>query len=210
MRTLIILCTLACLVATCVVSMNGCTRTNPQIFAADTARVEFRIREGEALDSLRLFEAEFTTGDRTARFAIAFVPPADSGKMLAVRAALVARPGSDARELLRALAQLHDDSLRTAPATRLTRLDIDAVVLGQRLSHARGEDVIAGQFTSQPPDDWLVLKLFLDTPDGATTSRLGEPAEIYVALNLSEARGWFLTKDTEYWPELNQVLATVL
>src|SRR5882672_8059158 len=44
----------------------------------------------------------------------------------------------------------------------------------------------------------------------ATTDKLGEPAELFLALNPVAGRGWFLTKDPEYWPELNRVLATVL
>jgi len=92
----------------------------------------------------------------------------------------------------------------------LQRLDITAAVLGQSLSHGPGKDVLAGEFTSQPAGDWIVLKLFLDTPDGATTDKLGEPAELFLALNPVAGRGWFLAKDPEYWPELNRVLATVL
>jgi len=160
---------------------------------------------------MRLFEAEYAANGAAAGFAIAFRPPeAGASTMPVVRAAVLSRRGSDARSLLAALARLHGGSLTRNTPRRLSRIDITAAVLGQSLSHGAGADVIAGEFSTQPAGDWLVLKLFLDTPDGATTERIGEPAELFVALNASGRRGWFLVKDPEYWPELNRVLATVL
>ena len=176
-----------------------------------TDRVEFRVREAQSSDSMRLFEAEYATGGTVARFAFTFraLPPA-SGDISFIKLALLSRPASDATTLLGALPRLHGGSLSPNKARRLLRLDITAGLLGQSLSHGRGKDVIAGEFSTDPRGDWLVLKLFLDTPDGATTARIGEPAEMFVALNPAAGRGWFLAKDREYWPELNRVLATVL
>jgi len=174
-------------------------------------RVEFRIKEARSADSLRVFEAEYLGDSTVARFAIAFRPiPKSSGELSFLKVAVLSRPNSNSRDLLRALARIHDSSARSTKPGRLQRLDITAAVLGQSLSHGPGKDVLAGEFTSQPAGDWIVLKLFLDTPDGATTDKLGEPAELFLALNPVAGRGWFLTKDPEYWPELNRVLATVL
>jgi hypothetical protein len=174
-------------------------------------RVEFRIREAPSSDSTRVFEAEYSEAGTVARFAFTFraLPPTSSDISF-IKLALLSRPGSDASALLGALARLHSGSLSKKKPPRLLRLDISAGVLGQSLSHGPGKDVIAGEFSTNPRGDWLVLKLFLDTPDGATTDKIGEPAEIFVALNPSAGRGWFLPKDPEYWPELNRVLAMVL
>jgi len=174
-------------------------------------RVEFRETERRPSESMRIFEAEYAANGATARFALGFrAPKSGATDMAVVKAAILSRPGSDARSLLAALARLHGGSLVRSTARRLPRIDITAAVLGQSLSPGAGADVIAGGFSTKPPGDWLVLKLFLDTPDGATTEKIGEPAEIFVALNPSAGRGWFLAKDPEYWPELNRVLATVL
>jgi len=174
-------------------------------------RVEFQIKEMRSADSMRFFDAEYSSGGAVARFVLTFrATPPTSGNMPVVKAALMARPGSDARGLLASLAQLHGGSLSRETPRRLRRLDITAAVLGQFLSHGPGSNTIAGEFSEQPRGDWLVLKLFLDTPDGATTTKIGEPAEIFVALNPVAGRGWFLVKDPEYWPELNRVLAAVL
>jgi hypothetical protein len=160
---------------------------------------------------MRVFEAEYSAAGSVARFALAFrAPTPASGDMPVIRAALLARPSSNARELLAALARLHAGSVGREKPRRLPRLDITAAVLGQSLSHGPGTDVIAGEFATHPAGDWLVLKLFLDTPDGATTATIGEPAEIFVALDPVAGRGWFLLKDPEYWPELNRILAAVL
>jgi hypothetical protein len=173
--------------------------------------VEFRVKETAAQNATRHFDAEYSAGGAVARFAVEFrMPGAGSGDMPVVRAAIIAHPGSDCRALLQALARLHSGSVaRTAPR-RLRRIDITAGILGQSLSHGPGANVIAGEFSTRPRGDWLVLKLFLDTPDGATTAKIGEPAELFVAINPVEGRGWFLVKDPEYWPEVNRVLATVL
>lgn len=176
----------------------------------DDGRIEFRITEAQVVDSMRLFEAEYARGDTVARFALALRIPAPSEEMAIVKAALLARTGSDARALLGALARLHEGKVSRKAARRLPRIDITAAVLGQALSHGKGENIIAGEFTTAPSGEWLVLKLFLDTPDGATTDKIGEPAEIFVALDPVGGRGWFLVKDPEYWPELNRVFATIL
>jgi hypothetical protein len=174
-------------------------------------RVEFRVRETRATDSMRVFEAEYPVDRPIARFAISFRSFAqESSDMPVVKAALMARPGSDARGLLQALARLHGGQARSTSGRRLAQIDVTAAVLGQGLSHGPGTNVIAGEFTDQPKGDWLVLKLFLDTADGATTEKIGEPAELFVALNGVTGEGWFLVKDPEYWPELNRVLALVL
>ena len=174
-------------------------------------RVEFRVSEPQSPDSLRLLEAEYSAGGRVARFAFTFhALPLASSDISFIRVGLLSRPSSDPSALLAALAHLHGGSLNSKKPPRLSRLDITAGVLGQSLSHGPGKDVIAGEFSTDPRGDWLVLKLFLDTPDGATTAKIGEPAEIFVALNPAAGRGWFLAKDPEYWPELNRVLATVL
>jgi len=182
---------------------------SPHLQAND--RVEFRVKEARSSDSIRLFEAEYSAGGAIARFAFTFraLPPA-CDDISFVKLAILSRPGSDASRLLGALAQLHGDSVIAKKPVRLLRLDITAGVLGQSLSHGSGKDVIAGEFSTAPRGDWVVLKLFLDTPDGATTDKIGEPAEIFLALNPAAGRGWFLAKDPEYWPELNRVLATVL
>jgi hypothetical protein len=173
--------------------------------------VEFRVKEISSQGATRLFEAEYAAARAVARFGIEFrVPGAGSGDMPVVRAAIIAHSGSDCRPLLQALARLHSGSVAPIAPRRLQRIDITAGILGQSLSHGPGTNVIAGEFSTQPRGDWLVLKLFLDTPDGATTAKIGEPAELFVAINPVQGRGWFLVKDPEYWPELNRVLAAVL
>src|SRR5437762_1048939 len=145
--------------------------------APQADRVEFRVRETRSPDSMRLFEAEYSTGGAVARFALSIRDTPASGTMPVVRAALVARPGSDARGLVRALAHLHGGSLSSDTPRSIRRLDITAAILGQSLSHGPGTNTIAGEFSEQPRGDWLVLKRFLDTPDEATTQKIGEPAE---------------------------------
>src|SRR5512143_871203 len=64
-------------------------------------RVEFRAREAQSTDSLRLFEAEYSAGGKVARFAFTFhaLPPASSDISF-IEVGLLSRPGSDPSVLL--------------------------------------------------------------------------------------------------------------
>jgi len=173
--------------------------------------VEFRIIETRGSDSLWMFEAEYSRSGAAARFAIAFKPiPASAQEISFQKLALIARPGSNATTLLRALADIHGGTVSQKATRRLPRLDVVAGFLGQALGHDTRRPTVAGEFSSKPAGPWLVFKLFLDTPDGATTEQIGEPAELYLALDRAGGRGMFVVKDPEYWPELNRVLASVL
>ena len=93
-------------------------------------------------------------------------------------------PGTMLSDLSRCL------GLRTAPTagSPVDELRCDMSFMGSRLTRGTGPDMLAGSFTSSPPGDWIVGKVFFSDGEG----------EVYLAVNPVERRGEFLAKDPEY------------
>ena len=167
------------------------------------ALVEFSATERPSADaSLRTWEARFVGRSGTAHFDIVVevraAPAAEA--FSSTRGSFRARDDSRPGDLLRALARAHHGSRRAKATGRVRAVSFEAALLGLALSRRRGPDVVAGEFTSNPPGPWIVAKIFLPPED----------AEIFVALNTSAGVGLFVPKDDEYWPDLEPVLASVL
>jgi hypothetical protein len=88
--------------------------------------------------------------------------------------------------------------LRTVPTAGapLNELRCDMSFMGSRLTRGAGPDMVAGSFTTLPPGDWIVGKVFFADGEG----------EVFLAVNPVERRGEFLSKD----PELSEAVAREL
>jgi hypothetical protein len=93
-------------------------------------------------------------------------------------------PGTMLSDLSRCL------GLGAVPAARspVDELRCDMSFMGSRLTRGAGPDMVAGSFTSSPPGDWIVGKVFFADGDG----------EVFLAVNPAERRGEFLAKDPEF------------
>jgi hypothetical protein len=82
--------------------------------------------------------------------------------------------------------------LQNVPAagTPVNTLTCSATFMGSHLTRGDGPDVIAGAFTTSPPGEWVVAKLFFSDGQG----------EVFLAVNPATARGEFLAKDPELSP----------
>jgi hypothetical protein len=93
-------------------------------------------------------------------------------------------PGTMLSDLSRCL------GLRAVPAagSPVGELRCDMSFMGSRLTRGAGPEMVAGSFTSSPPGDWIVGKVFFADGDG----------EVFLAVNPAERRGEFLAKDPEF------------
>lgn len=175
------------------------------------AIVEFQIvemkparREGV---SMRVWDATYPSISGTAHFEIAIElrDPMHGEQFASTRGVLTAREDSRPEALLSALARAHSASrsLRAigAPSkTRAREVELVTSILGMGVTRGPGSYVLAGEFTTDKPGPWIVVKLFLPAED----------AEIYVALDPSAGKGLFMTRDEECWPDLEPLLESVL
>ena len=95
--------------------------------------------------------------------------------------------GSTAGAFVSDLARALGLSQVPSPNAPANEVECDASFMGSHLSRGSGPDVIAGSFTTTPPGDWIVAKVFFADGDG----------EVFLALNPVIGRGEFLLKDPE-------------
>jgi hypothetical protein len=108
--------------------------------------------------------------------------------------------GSESGELLSALAAAHKRHLLKLNSVNQNTMEVPIAVLGTKLSRGQGTDVLAGEFTSNPPGTWIATKLSL--ADGE--------AEVYLNINPTDAVAEFSPKDDEYGDRVVQELSKVL
>jgi hypothetical protein len=96
-------------------------------------------------------------------------------------------PNANGSGLLRDLAGALGLSEVPSVGTPLDELTCDVSFMGSHLTRGSGPDVLAGSFTSRPPGDWIVGKVFFADGEG----------EVFLAVNPVLRRGEFLAKDPE-------------
>jgi hypothetical protein len=115
-------------------------------------------------------------------------------------ASLVRRPRADCGLFLKALAP-HLGFKRKLPAPRpVDTLVASVAVLGTNQSRTAKSPQVAGGFSTQPPGNWIVTKLFL--ADGA--------GEVFLNLNPVDQVGEFSVKDEGYATIVVTELAKIL
>jgi hypothetical protein len=164
-----------------------------------------REKEGERLTWL----ATANRGENSAKFRIEFVlkSPKSSGDFISTHGALI-REDSDCNWFLEELRQLLAAKNSNKKVPPETRLEFDAVILGQnqsRLLDSRSDDgfVTAGGFTSKPCGHWITSKVFV--ADGQ-----GEFGEFFLNLNPFAGLGEFSIKDEDYGDVVIQELSKIL
>ena len=149
---------------------------------------------------VQLYDCTYVAGGKTARFRLEFkqtrpmssdIPVAPGeGKFLAVA-------DSDNSVLLEDLKKALDARHMPGRSPRIPELAFDAVVLGEKQSRS------TSGFSSQPPGDWMLIKLFF--PKGR-----GDEAEVFLNFNPVLGKGEFSIKDSDYGDYLLREFAKVL
>jgi hypothetical protein len=136
---------------------------------------------------MRAWTARYVTGTAVDEFAIEMRIAEPVAPSPFAQGSIVFRrmPGSTGAALLRDLSRALGLPEEPTPGSPLDELRCDASFMGSRLTRGDGPDTIAGSFTTTPPGDWIVAKVFFS--DGA--------GEVFLAVNPVSGRGEFLRKD---------------
>jgi len=174
--------------------------------------VEFEIVELKPVQRdggrpMRVWDVKYPSASGTAHFKIAMelAEPESDMDFPSTRGVLTACEDSRPDGLLAALASAHNAS-RSVRAEgeggtpRVREVAFEPAMFGSTLTRGRGERILAGEFTSDRPGPWILVKIFFEA----------EGAEIYLALNSSEGKGLFMSRYDENWPDLEPFLASVL
>jgi hypothetical protein len=125
--------------------------------------------------------------------------PSSGGLFSMAKLSLDRRPGSDCTDLLRRIGKqlsFSGDLPRPAP---VEELPCSIAILGTNQSRVDDQDVGAS-FSSEPPGNWMVGKLFLAEGEG----------EVYLNLNERDGLGEFSMKDEDYATTVVTELAKIL
>ena len=147
--------------------------------------------------------AKWDSADQSTQFDITLMipPPKPDGGFVFSRGVLRRHAPSEPGYFLAQLAAIHEAPFGNFGVETQDSLPFTAAILGRDQSQGTSpNDVTAGGFTSTPPGDWLVTKLFF--ADGE--------AELYFNINVRAGIAEFAPKDPEYGPILVPLLASVL
>jgi hypothetical protein len=95
--------------------------------------------------------------------------------------------GGDGAAFLYSLARAFGADSVPRAAVPADSLMLDVGFLGTRLSHSSGKWVYAGEFTSAPPGNWIVTKLFLAAGQ----------AEVFLAIEPTTGEAQLIAKDPD-------------
>ena len=147
-----------------------------------------------------VYDCTYTARGKTARFRLEFREGGRTSTDLPVawgQGRFVPVANSDNATLLKDLKTALDAKHIPARAERIPELPFDTAVLGERQSRSS-----AGGFSSTPPGDWVLIKVFL--PKG------GDDGEVFLNLNPVLGKGEFSIKDSDYGDYLINAFAKVL
>ena len=150
----------------------------------------------------KVWLASASRNDKVAKFRIELLlnsPPAGSPFVFS-KGVLVREPNSDGTLLLNEIGKMLGAKSIPTKADTLDRLEIDTAILGTSLHRGEGADQFAGSFTSNPPGDWLAVKVFVAGGEG----------EFYLNLNPAQAQGEIAIKDECYGDIVVEELARIL
>jgi hypothetical protein len=156
--------------------------------------------EGDGFNKVWLASA--SRNDKAAKFRIELSlkrPPAGSPFAFS-KGVLMREPDSDGTWLLKEIGKVLGANSIPTKADTVDRLEIDTAILGTSLSRGEGADQFAGSFTSDPPGDWLAVKVFVAEGGG----------EFYVNLNPALGQGEVALKDECYGDIVVEELARIL
>jgi hypothetical protein len=159
--------------------------------ADDSDILQFDIEPKGAIDTTRqVWTARYRTPSDVTEFEIELqiaepVAPSPFAQGAVIfRRRAGSTPGILLRDLARSL------GLRATPAagSPVDELRCDMSFMGSHLTRGAGPDMVAGSFTSSPPGDWIVGKVFFADGEG----------EVFLAVNPVSRRGELLAKDPEF------------
>lgn len=145
------------------------------------------VKEGEEVT----WQAIHESSAGTARFQIILIlrPPSSDSPFVFSKGAFIRETDSHYSEFLRQIAKALEAKNIKTRKSRTGRLDFTIALLGQNLSRgARGNEILAGGFTSEPPGDWIATKVFVADGEG----------EFFLNLNSKGGIGEISIKDPEY------------
>jgi hypothetical protein len=105
---------------------------------------------------------------------------------------------SDPKEMLIALKKALEAKTLPKNVTKSNALVCDAAILGSNQSKTPVRD--GGGFRSEPPGNWITLKLFFGNDEG----------ECFLNMNTKDGIGEFSIKDSDYGDVVLRELAKVL
>jgi hypothetical protein len=172
----------------------------------DSVSVSFKLQEvgrqktkdGDELTWLATHESK----SGVARFRIRMILKEASGDPPFVfsKGAFMREKDSQPAEFLRQVGKALEAKGGGKRKANVNSLDFTVALLGLNQSRGSGPDQAAGGFTSTPPGDWIVTKVFVAEGEG----------EFYLNLNPKEGVGEISIKDSDYGDIVLQELARVL
>ena len=166
----------------------------------------FRIKETastvEAEGTRIIWLATAARGTKSAHFRIELLlKPQKVGQLFDfTKGALIREEESDGTWFLTELSEVLGATIAPQKVSPAARLEFDASVLGTSLTRQSGPDQFAGMFTSNPPGNWIAIKIFVANGDG----------EFFLNLNSTDGRGEISLKDEDYGDAVVRELATIL
>jgi hypothetical protein len=172
--------------------------------------VELKPSQRDGKTPMRVWDATYPSEFGAAHFGIAMelreVKPDEH--VASTDGVLIAREDSRPDGLLSALASAHHasrssrslEAVGRSSKPRVREVPFQTAIFGTALTRGHGNRMLAGEFTSDTPGPWILVKIWLPA----------EGADIYVALNSSAGKGLFITRYYENWPDLEPFLESVL
>lgn len=185
---------------------NSNKATDTASYTSDPGSVSFKIQEvsrqktndGDEVTWLASHESQ----SGVARFRIRMILKHLSGDLpLAFsKGALLRESDSRPDEFLRQVAKALEAEGGGEVKAKVNSLDFSIALLGQNQSRGSGPDQTGGGFTSTPPGDWLITKVFVADGEG----------EFFLNLNSKLGVGEISIKDSEYGDIVLSELARIL
>jgi hypothetical protein len=170
----------------------------------DSDRVFLRAKELPPEGDVRVWRLGMSRGDSTAVFDFAMrMPPSSETRdspVPMVRGKLRRVRGAHGQQLVDAIAHAFAADSVPRAVEKVDSLAITVGVLGTQLAHQSGASIYAGEFTADPPGDWIAAKLFLG--DGET--------EVFLAINPRTGEAQLFAKDPEYANAIVREFARIL
>jgi hypothetical protein len=183
------------------------TSPNVQIQPAmqqdEPPKVQFDIKDASPARGpydVHLYDCTYQAGGKTARFRLQLKQKgsvAGEIPMAAAEGKFLAVADSDNSVLLQDLRKALEGKQMPRTFSRIAELSFDAVVLAERQSRSA-----SGEYSDNPPGDWILVKLFL--PKG------GDDGELFLNLNPILGKAEFSIKDSDYGDYLLAQFAKVL
>jgi hypothetical protein len=172
----------------------------PNLDADLPPTVIFDLKPSKAGGGSNVYDCRYVARGKTARFRLEFREAGGTSKDIPAawgEGKFVSVADSNNASLLGDLKKALDAKHIPTHSERVAELPFDTAVLGKKQSRSS-----SGGFSSTPPGDWVLIKVFL--PKG------GDDGEVFLNLNPVLGKGEFSIKDSDYGDYLLNAFAKVL